>query len=94
MDKPIEIKLTKPINTGDGEISTLTLREPTLKDHQAFDAVKMNEDGPEMSMGDMMQTAQLAAERLGGLTPGEAGSICIRDGVTIFTAVSAFFGEG
>jgi hypothetical protein len=94
MSEKIEIHLIKPVNTGTGEMTLLCLREPTLKDHKAFAGIKINEDGINMSMGDMMETAQLAAEVLGGLTPGEAGSIGIQDGVAIFTALSPFFGDG
>jgi len=92
MAEKIRIELSASINTGGGQqINTLELREPKLRDYQAFKHLRPGQSGAEMSVGDIMATAMTAAALLGGLTPGEAGDIAVADGMAIFEAVSLFF---
>ena len=88
----IDIELSSPINVGGQEVRAISLREPKLKDCEVFDQMQFAEDA-KISAGDMLRTARLAAERLGEITPGEAGDIGLADGIAIFTAVAGFFGE-
>ena len=89
----VDVELSSPIKVGSQEVRAISLREPKLKDHELFDDFPMDPDPSKMSAGKMLRLAKMAAESLGGLTPGEAGDIGLKDGLAIFTAVSVFFGE-
>lgn len=92
-NKTIEVKLKNPIKVGGEETDTITIREPKCKDFAVFEHLRPGADGDQLAMGDILHTSTLLAERLGGLTPAEAGDISIADGLAIFEAASVFFGE-